>query len=149
MTDPARRPLNPGGGPILRRTYGRLLAISVVTVLLVWAIAISVLAISDGHAVLIALAYAVLAVASLCLLAATARARAAIHDDVADLPGLRLSATLTRIASYAGWAGALPVVVTGIVQDAVLAGIVLAATALILGTAADGTHRITTRILTT
>ncbi|MBM2620769.1 hypothetical protein JIG36_35245 [Actinoplanes sp. LDG1-06] len=160
MTDPARRTLNPGGGAILRRTYGKLLAVSVVAAVLVWLIAVSVVVAlaGDGDGVLVVLAFVVLAfvvlaVTSVCLLAAIVRARAAIHGDQVGVAALHGSDGLSRTGSAVGWVGAAALVVLGFVlntqdvDNALLSGIVLAGTAVILAVGNDGTHRITKRLI--
>ncbi len=143
------RPLHPGAGARLRRTYLTFTLISIAAVTAIEAVVLAAAALNagDDDSAVFLIAALVIAASAALLLMAQVRGRAALHADTVALPGARGSATFARIGAAIGWVGAVAVLGVGIVlhlrdvELALLEGFVLACAALIPAVANDGAHR--------
>lgn len=116
MTD---RSLTPGSGARLRRAYTRYLLIATAGLSIVLVLAVGAArAAADGDTVLIVIVgVAATVAASLLLIGALLRGRAAIIADTLSIPAMRSSAVLALAAQVAGCAGIVAALTLGFLQQ--------------------------------
>lgn len=135
-----RRPLQPGGGAHLRRSYLVLLLVSAGGLGLVVSVPVhaAVLELNQGNTpVILLVGCAAVLGSSVCLITAALLARAAVHGDTALVSSTKRVLALARLGKLIGWFGAPVVAGLGIlghyqgVEFALIEGLLLGVMALL------------------